>query len=59
MTINYNRRDDDGHRYAIPEDQLLDFDTLQTAIEDSDWLSDQWYDLITEFNDKFHQYMVG
>lgn len=57
--MQHNRRDEDGHKFVVPEELLEEFDRLMELREDAEWLSDEWYDLTGEFNDKFHQYNVG
>ena len=55
----YNRCDDDGHKYVVPEELLEEFDRLSELCEDAEWLSGEWYACVAEFNRKFHQYNVG
>lgn len=55
----YNRRDEDSHKFNIPDDMLEEFDRLMRLREEADWNSDRWYDLTAEFNDKFYKYNLG
>ena len=53
------RKDDDGHTYVIPEDEVPAFDALNIRMELVTWASDEWYELNNEFNEMFSKYSVG
>lgn len=55
----YNRKDDDGHKFHIPEDLLAEFDALLANYRNAKRFSEEYYDLEAEFCNKFEQYMVG
>lgn len=55
----YNRKDNDGHKFSIPTDQLTEFDDLFNRYCDAKQFTDEYYELEAEFCNKFCQYMVG
>lgn len=61
--IPYNRRDNDMHKYLIPEDLLPLFDQLLEQMQEytvSERVTNEAYwSLEIEFCDKFTQHMVG
>ena len=57
--MKYNRRDNDGHRFNVPEDLLERFDSLFEAYCNSKWHSDEYHELEAEFCNEFSHYMVG
>ena len=57
--INYNRMDDDGHIYQIPEDMLGDFDALVQNIENASFMTEEEEVAISDFRAAFSQYRVG
>jgi hypothetical protein len=59
MSMRYNRTDDDGHKFCVPDELLKEFDRLDDLISEEKWGSDKWYDLVAEFNDKFDKYNQG
>ena len=57
--IKYNFKDNDGHKYLIPEDMLDDADALMDRIGRAPFMSDEKWDAEDEFIERFNQYMVG
>ena len=55
----YNRKDNDGHKFNIPEGLLEEFDYLFDRYCNAKFLSPEYYELQAEFCNKFEQYMVG
>jgi len=55
----YNRTDEDGHKFNVPDELLEEFDRLMQLREDADWGSDEWYDLTATFNNQFDKYNQG
>ena len=56
---NYNRKDDDGHKFLVPEDLLTEFDDLFDRYCNAEFLSKEYYELESEFCNKFQRYMVN
>ena len=50
------RKDDDGHWYFIPKDDVGKFDSLTMSIEKEHYETDDWYDLVEDFNDRYSKY---
>ena len=57
--VKYNRRDNDCHKYLIPEDLLARFDELLEKLESVRRPSAEYYDLDAQFGNEFQKYMVG
>jgi hypothetical protein len=55
----YNRKDNDGHKFLIPKDQLTEFDDLFNSYCNAKRFTDEYNDLESEFCNKFWQYVVG
>ena len=55
----FNRKDEDGHKFNVPEDLLEEFDDLFDRYVNSKFLSAEYYELEAEFCNKFGKYMVG
>ena len=53
------KRDNDGHRYDIPEDQEARFDEIMVFINDAEFGSDEWYNMNDLLDCVFGEYMVG
>lgn len=56
---NILRKDCDGHRYSIPENKLSHFTQLVEAIENAEFMSDEWYDANDDLCEEFGSYMKG
>jgi len=52
MNIGYIRKDDDGHNYLVPEEEISEFDSLMEKLYDDD-------DALEEFNDKYWKYVIN
>lgn len=59
VKVGYLRKDDDGHNYVVPESEIEAFDELSRKIENTNWGSKEWNDLIAEFNEKYWDYNLG
>ena len=57
--VEYNRKDNDCHKYMVPEAMLPRFDELLEKLQTVKLRSTEYYDLEAEFSNEFHQYMVG
>lgn len=57
--MSYNRKDNDGHRYNVPEDLLEDFDSCLWLLCNAVFLSNEYYEAQTNFCNQFEEYMVG
>lgn len=59
----YNRRDDDMHKYSVPEDLLPLFDQLMERMRAFSIrqraTSEEYWDLEAKFCNQFSPYMVG
>jgi hypothetical protein len=53
----HDLRDDDGHMYRVPIEQVESFKALREEIISTKPRSDKWYDLHAEFDNRFGQYM--
>lgn len=53
------KRDNDGHRYAVPKAKEARFDQILDQINDAKFGSAEWYDLNDLLNDEFGEYMRG
>ena len=53
------RKDNDGHRYEIPDELAAKFDCLFTACYSAKYGTDAYWDAEVEFNNEFEQFMVG
>jgi hypothetical protein len=56
---NYNRKDNDSHKYNIPYNLLESFDLHLKVATYAKWGSEAWYDAHAQLDKKFGQYMVG
>lgn len=54
-----NRKDNDGHKFNIPENLLGEFDALFESYNNAKRFTDEFYNLEAEFCNKFNQYMIG
>lgn len=57
--MNYNRKDNDEHKYNVPNDLLDEFDTLFDRYCKAKRFTDEYYDAEADFSKQFEQYMVG
>ena len=57
--IKHNRKDDDGHKFLVPEDLLSRFDELLDKLLSTKRFTQEYYDLEADFCNEFQQYMVG
>jgi hypothetical protein len=57
--VNFNRKDDDGHKYLIPKEMLAEFNSLLEKIQNSPFMSEAKWAAEDEFNGRFYEYMVG
>lgn len=55
----FNRKDNDGHKFNVPADQLDQFDSLFEQYCKAKRFTDEYYDLEAQFCNEFEQYMVG
>jgi len=55
----YNRRDDDLHKYMVPESLLTRFDELLEMLRNVKRPSLEYYDLDAQFGNEFNEYIVG
>ena len=55
----YELKDNDGHKYLVPADMVDDFEELLELICNAGLMTDEWYNLNAEFDNKFHSYMKG
>ncbi len=57
--FEFNRQDKgSGHKFNVPEHLLKEFDDLFERCLNAKRFSEEYYDLITEFMNKFDRYMV-
>ncbi len=57
--MTYNRKDNDGHKFNVPEESLERFDSLLTAYTNSKCFSEEYYNLEAQFCNEFEEYMIG
>ena len=55
----YNRKDNDGHKFLIPEELIPEFDELFERYCSAPAFSELRYDLEAEFCNKFQEFMIG
>lgn len=55
----YNRKDNDGHKFNVPKEELLEFDGLFDRYCRAKSFTDEKYELEAEFCNKFGKYMIG
>ena len=55
----FNRKDNDGHKYNIPYNELDTFDLYMKCINYAKWGSEMWHLNHANLNNRFGQYMVG
>lgn len=53
------RTDDDGHTYFIPANCAEEFDQISNEIDKLKIDSDEWYEKIRLFVDRFGQFRIG
>ncbi len=58
MKFGYIRQDEDSHNYLVPENEVQDFDRLTKEMENHED-TDEWYDKVDEFNEKFAEYRIN
>jgi hypothetical protein len=58
-TKNILKKDCDGHWYSIPENQVDHFIQLVESIQNSEFMSDEWYNANDELSDQFGLCMKG
>lgn len=56
--IGYYRQDDDSHNYIIPENQIKYFDEILDRLVSGTVHGDEYYDLESDFCNKFDRYRV-
>jgi hypothetical protein len=56
---NILRRDCDGNVYSIPEKMVDHFTQLSEAIENSEFMSGEWYEANDELNEQYGSFMKG
>ena len=59
MKTGYLRKDESSHWYAIPKDLVADFDQLQDEIYSLSEYTDEWYDAVDTFCNRFDSYRTG
>ena len=59
MKFGYIRKDEDGHNYLVPEEEIKEFDALTEETELEDYDTPEWNELVHEFNNKFWKYRCG
>ena len=59
MNLGNLRRDESCHWYLIPIDKVAEHDDLAAKIDKAGEGSDEWYDLIGDYEVKFSKYMLG
>ena len=57
--VKYNFKDDDGHKYMIPEDLLDDATVLLERIENAPFMSEEKWNAEDDFIEHFNHFMVG
>ncbi len=56
---NYNRMDNEGLRYEIPQELLFEFDQKHELLyELSEWYTDEWFEKLNEFKTQFYKYLA-
>lgn len=55
----WNRKDDDGHKFLVPQDYLARFDELLERYRKTKRFTDEYYDAEAEFCNEFERFMVG
>lgn len=58
MNFGYYRLDESMHEYVIPEELVADYDALEVAIDDAEWESQEWHDLIGTFIKRYDRYRI-
>lgn len=53
------RQDESCHWYIVPADEIEDFDRLNKLVSEDFKDTDEWYELLDEFNEKYSQYMTS
>jgi len=56
--MKYNRKDDECHKYLVPDDLLNEFDSQMDAMADAEEMSDGWYYLCDKFEVTFGKYRI-
>lgn len=59
LVSKYNRKDNDGHKFDVPEELLELFDEQLAEMSNSKFLSEGYYKAVDRFNYNFEMYMVG
>lgn len=59
MQPKYNRKDNDGHKYDVPEELLEYFDAMLEDTTKQKFLTEDYYKSVDRFNYNFQVYMVG
>jgi len=59
IDMTYNRKDNDGHKFNVPEDLLGQFDAVFERYCNAKRMSDEYYEAEAEFCNRFEKYMVG
>lgn len=58
MKFGYLRKDDDGHDYVVPEENIDEFDRDWDALMNTE-SEDDYYEAIEKWNDKWGDLMEG
>lgn len=59
MGMTHNRKDNDGHKFDVPDNLLALFDDLLDRYSRAKRFTDEYYDLESQFCNAFERYMVG
>lgn len=59
LVSKYNRKDNDGHKFNVPEELLELFDEQLAEMTKNKFLSEGYYKAVDRFNYNFEMYMVG
>lgn len=54
---NVLKKDCDGHWYSIPDDEVDNFIQAIEAIQNAEFMSEEWYSANDDLNDRFGCYM--
>ncbi len=54
--VNILKKDNDDNWYSIPQNMEDEFIRLNEAIQNADFMSDEWWEASTEFDSTFEPY---
>lgn len=57
--MKYNRKDNDGHKFNVPDELLDEFDAAFDRYSKAKRFSDEYYDAEADFCNRFEEYMMG